>query len=141
MGRIAPGVEVRLLPARDFITVGLLVSRFALKENTGNGEKLIRDNWIYAQEPELLVGRLQMINNWSPSMVADPNTVWLWLEYFCNEENSLWASSDADRYGWAARNYTGSGSIPPACWMAPCFEWKNLSCFFGELRPIWQIRG
>jgi protoporphyrinogen oxidase len=80
---------------RDFITVGLLVSRLKLKEN-GQAQKLIRDNWIYVQEPDVLVGRLQIFNNWSPYMVADPNTVWLGLEYFCNDTDALWRSPDTD---------------------------------------------
>ncbi len=79
---------------RDFITVGLLVSRLKVKENGRNGQKLIRDNWIYVQEPDVMVGRLQIFNNWSPYMVADPNTVWLGLEYFCNESDKLWCTSD-----------------------------------------------
>ena len=81
---------------RDFITVGLLVSRLKLKEYTGNGGSLIRDNWIYVQEPDVLVGRLQIFNNWSPYMVADPDKVWLGLEYFCNEGDELWCTPDAE---------------------------------------------
>lgn len=80
---------------RDFITVGLLVSRLKLKESSKNGEALIRDNWIYVQEPDVVLGRLQIFNNWSPYLVADPDTVWLGLEYFCNEGDSLWSMSDA----------------------------------------------
>jgi protoporphyrinogen oxidase len=81
---------------RDFITVGLLVSRLKLMEKSSNGASLIRDNWIYVQEPDVLVGRLQIFNNWSPYMVADPEKVWLGLEYFCNEGEELWRTSDAD---------------------------------------------
>ena len=81
---------------RDFITVGLLVSRLKLKDDKENGQKLIRDNWIYVQEPDVRLGRLQIFNNWSPYMVADPNTVWLGLEYFCNDTDALWSMSDAD---------------------------------------------
>ena len=81
---------------RDFITVGLLVSRLKLKESGQKVHNLIRDNWIYVQEPDVLVGRLQIFNNWSPYMVADPNTVWLGLEYFCNDTDRLWLSPDAD---------------------------------------------
>ena len=81
---------------RDFITVGLLCSRLKLKESNGSAEKLIRDNWIYVQEPDVLVGRLQIFNNWSPYLVADPTRIWLGLEYFCNETDKLWAASDAD---------------------------------------------
>jgi hypothetical protein len=32
------------------------------------------DNWIYVQEPDVKVGRLQIFNNWSPYLVADPDT-------------------------------------------------------------------
>jgi protoporphyrinogen oxidase len=81
---------------RDFITVGLLVSRLKLKDETSNGQRLIRDNWIYVQEPDVLVGRLQIFNNWSPYMVADPNTVWLGLEYFCNDTDRLWSAPDEE---------------------------------------------
>jgi len=79
---------------RDFITVGLLVSRLKLKDNTKSGRDLIRDNWIYVQEPDVLVGRLQIFNNWSPYMVANPDTVWLGLEYFCNDTDKLWSEPD-----------------------------------------------
>ena len=94
----APPANVREVAAgliyRDFITVGLLVSRLKLKENRQNG-RLIRDNWIYVQEPDVLVGRLQIFNNWSPYLVADPDKVWLGLEYFCNEGDELWNMADA----------------------------------------------
>jgi protoporphyrinogen oxidase len=81
---------------RDFLTVGLLLSRLKLKEDSPDGRKLIRDNWIYIQEPEVQVGRLQIFNNWSPYMVADPETVWLGLEYFCNEGDALWSMADPE---------------------------------------------
>ena len=79
---------------RDFITVGLLVRSLLINEATPSGKKLISDNWIYIQEPDVLLGRLQIFNNWSPFMVADPATVWLGLEYFCNESDELWKMSD-----------------------------------------------
>lgn len=75
---------------RDFITVGLLVRSLRVSDDTPQGRKLISDNWIYIQEPDVRLGRLQIFNNWSPGMVADPESVWLGLEYFCNEGDSLW---------------------------------------------------
>jgi protoporphyrinogen oxidase len=78
---------------RDFITVGVLCNRIKLRESSG---ELVKDNWIYIQEPDVQVGRLQIFNNWSPSMVADPDNVWIGLEYFCNENDSLWRRSDAE---------------------------------------------
>jgi protoporphyrinogen oxidase len=84
------------LQYRDFITVGLLLNKLCIKNETGintiNG--LVPDNWIYIQEKGVKVGRLQIFNNWSPYLVADPNKVWMGLEYFCNEGDSLWEMSD-----------------------------------------------
>jgi protoporphyrinogen oxidase len=79
---------------RDFITVGLLCRRLKIQE--GQSGENVRDNWIYIQEPDVLVGRLQIFNNWSPYMVANPDTVWVGLEYFCNESDPLWCKSDAE---------------------------------------------
>lgn len=79
---------------RDFITVGLLVKELEIKTSD---DGLIQDNWIYIQEPDVQIGRLQIFNNWSPYMVADPDTtVWLGLEYFCNEEDELWKKTDEE---------------------------------------------
>jgi protoporphyrinogen oxidase len=79
---------------RDFITVGLLVRSLLINDSTPMGKQLISDNWIYIQEPDVLLGRLQIFNNWSPFMVADPAHVWLGLEYFCNQSDELWNLSD-----------------------------------------------
>ena len=77
---------------RDFITVGLLVNKLKVKDISGNG--MIKDNWIYIQESEVKLGRLQLFNNWSPFMVNDKDKVWLGLEYFCNVGDDLWNKAD-----------------------------------------------
>jgi protoporphyrinogen oxidase len=74
---------------RDFITVGLLVKKLVVQDANRPGE-LIKDNWIYIQEPDVVAGRLQIFNNWSPYLVRDPETVWIGVEYFCNESDHLW---------------------------------------------------
>jgi protoporphyrinogen oxidase len=76
---------------RDFITVGLLVDRLLVTEPDGSP---LKDTWIYVQEPDVLLGRLQIFNNWSPHMVADPSKVWIGLEYFCYQTDDLWRMSD-----------------------------------------------
>ncbi len=81
------------LQYRDFIIVGLLLSKLAVHDKAFANNKtfLVKDNWIYIQESEVKLGRLQVFNNWSPYMVADnDNTVWLGLEYFCNQGDALW---------------------------------------------------
>ncbi len=81
------------LQYRDFITVGLLLDKLKVKDEEQRA-KLISDNWIYIQEPEVQAGRLQIFNNWSPHMVADPGKVWIGVEYFCYEDDDLWRKSD-----------------------------------------------
>jgi protoporphyrinogen oxidase len=84
-----------LLPYRDFITVGLLVNRIKLKDKKQQPGQLIPDCWIYIQEKDVQIGRLQIFNNWSPYLVKDSeNTIWMGLEYFCNEGDQLWNLSD-----------------------------------------------
>ncbi len=87
------------LQYRDFITVGVLANRLEVQEPEGG---LIRDSWIYIQEPDVQLGRLQIFNNWSPYMVADPDKVWLGLEYFCYETDPLWAMPDEEMKRFAA---------------------------------------
>ena len=81
------------LQYRDFITVGLLVDKLKVKEPDGG---LLKDTWIYVQEPDVLLGRLQIFNNWSPFLVPDPTKVWIGLEYFCYETDDLWKMQDDD---------------------------------------------
>ena len=81
------------LQYRDFITVGLLTDRLKVHEADGS---LLKDTWIYIQEPDVLLGRLQVFNNWSPHLLADPSKVWIGLEYFCYDTDPLWHMPDED---------------------------------------------
>ena len=81
------------LPYRDFITVGLLVDKLEIKNETNRKTigNIIPDCWIYIQENGVKVGRIQIFNNWSPYLVENPDkNIWIGLEYFCNENDELW---------------------------------------------------
>jgi len=80
---------------RDFLTVGILAKKLVVKD-PANPVGLIKDNWIYIQDPDVTAGRLQIFNNWSPFMVKDPETVWIGVEYFCKEQDEFWKRSDED---------------------------------------------
>jgi protoporphyrinogen oxidase len=99
---------------RDFITVGLLVRSLRIHDDTPQGKKLISDNWIYIQEPDVLLGRLQVFNNWSPFMVADSANVWLGLEYFCNQSDEIWKLSDERMAALATQELSKIGIIDAA---------------------------
>jgi protoporphyrinogen oxidase len=87
------------LTYRDFITVGLLVKRTKINNRTKikTYKNRTPDTWIYIQERDVKIGRLQIFNNWSPYLVKDyENTMWIGLEYFCNEGDVLWQMSDKE---------------------------------------------
>ncbi len=102
----------RALPYRDFMTAGLLLRRMApAADGAMSGNGMPPDNWIYIQEPDVKIGRLQVFNNWSPAMVADPRNIWLGLEYFCAEGDELWSMDDSRFVDFAAGELEKIGLI------------------------------
>ena len=92
--RIADG-----LPYRDFITVGVLARKLKIRNTTParTYDGRVPDTWIYVQERDVKVGRLQIFNNWSPYMVADyKGSMFVGMEYFCTEGDSLWTMPAED---------------------------------------------
>ena len=75
------------LQYRDFITVGVLLRKLSAE---------LKDTWIYIQERDVKVGRLQLFQNWSPFMVKDSDTAWIGMEYFCTKGDEFWALTDEE---------------------------------------------
>jgi protoporphyrinogen oxidase len=86
---------------RDFLTVVLIVDR----------EELFPDNWIYIHSPEVKVGRMQNFKNWSPDMVPDSARSSLGLEYFVQENDELWDSTDEDLVALGTRETASLGLV------------------------------
>ncbi len=138
--RIAAG-----LPYRDFMTVGLLLRRMILPRNlqtlaSVNG--IPPDNWIYIQEPDVRIGRLQVFNNWSPSMVADPATIWLGLEYFCSDGDDLWSMANSRFIDFAIDELCKIAMIDRGDVLDGTVVRvpKAYPAYFGEYREIGKIR-
>ena len=87
------------LPYRDYMTVGVLIPHLKIKNETktktiGN---IVPDNWVYVHDRNVKMGRFQIYNNWSPYMVKDiQHSIWIGLEYFCDEGDEMWSLTDAD---------------------------------------------
>ena len=116
MGDIVPFEVAQIaqgLQYRDFITVGLLLNKLKVKNTSKikTAKNLIPDNWIYIQEKDVKLGRLQVFNNWSPYLVKNPDNVWLGLEYFCNEGDELWNMPDKDFSEFAVEELAKIGII------------------------------
>ena len=119
------------LPYRDFVTVGLLVDRLNLKNETklktlGN---IVPDCWIYVQDADVKLGRIQIFNNWSPYLVKDPeHTVWIGLEYFCNEGDPFWSASEEETVssgGQRADPHGGLWRTRPTFWIPTGSRYKK----------------
>ena len=102
MGKIVPQNIRNIaegLPYRDFITIGLLLKKINLKNETdvktlGN---IVPDCWIYMQEPDVRMCRIQIFNNWSPYLVENPEeNIWIGLEYVCSEKDDIWQMSEEE---------------------------------------------
>jgi protoporphyrinogen oxidase len=90
-----------------------MLTNSLLVTETENGG-LIRDNWIYAQDRKVKAGRIQVFNNWSPSMIKDPGSVWLGVEYFCNETDDFWKQQDSVIAAQAIKEMETIGILDPA---------------------------
>ena len=102
------------LPYRDFMTVGLLVDRLAIRNRTQfkTVNNIVPDTWIYVQERDVRMGRIQIFNNWSPYMVDDVTKhVWVGLEYFCAEGDSYWKMGDVDFISFATKELRQIGVL------------------------------
>ena len=130
------------LQYRDFITVGLLVRRLTVKDKKAP-DRLLKDNWIYIQEPEVKAGRLQIFNNWSPYLVRDPETVWIGVEYFCYETDDMWKLPDDRMAKLAASELEQIGIIDSSDLLdftvvrVP----KTYPAYFGAYERFDEVRG
>jgi len=119
---------------RDFIAVGVLLDKLEIGA--------IKDNWIYVQESDVKVGRLQFFNNWSEHMVKDKSKVWLGMEYFANEGDELWnmdeqafaelAATELEKIGVAKK----SGVLDSVVIKVP----KAYPAYFGTYNRFNEVR-
>lgn len=119
-GEIPPKEIINIsinLPYRDFMSVCMVVKKINLKNNTNIKTigDIIPDNWIYVQEPDVKMGRMQIFNNWSPYLFKDENwvkdRVLISFEYFCNQDDEYWNMSDEEFIEFAKKEAIKIGII------------------------------
>ena len=104
------------LPYRDFVTIGILVDKLNLRNETKlkTLNDIIPDCWIYVQDTGVRLGRIQVFNNWSPYMLRDPeHSLWIGLEYFCREGDEHWNRTEADWKAFAVSELVRMGILNP----------------------------
>ena len=95
------------------MTAGLLLKRMNGAPRGGrSGNGMPPDNWIYIQEPDVRIGRLQVFNNWSPALGGRIRIRYgLGLEYFCRQNDDLWSMADGAFIDFAASELEKIGLI------------------------------
>ena len=105
------------LPYRNFISVCMLVKKIKLENKTkiktiGN---IVPDDWVYIQEPDVKLGRMQIFNNWSPYLFKNKeeleDRVLIGLEYFCSEGDKYWNMPSNDFINFAKKEAVKIGII------------------------------
>jgi hypothetical protein len=95
-----------------------------------------------------------VFNNWSPALVADPDTIWLGLEYFCREGDELWSMDDGRFIDFAATELETIGLISrrdvidgtlvrvpkayPAYFGAYC-EFESIRAFLDQISNLYPV--
>jgi protoporphyrinogen oxidase len=133
---------------RDFITVGVLCKKLQIDGEgkkagqTGKAGPAIRDNWIYIQESDVHLGRVQVFNNWSPFLVENPETVWLGLEYFANEGDALWEKPEKEFIEMAVQELAKISFIAPEDVLDTCMlrVKKAYPAYFGSYGQIGEVQ-
>ncbi len=126
---------------RDIILIGLLLKRLLLIDKD-NPHELIRDNWLYIQEPNVRVARIQICNNMSPYLVTTPGRVWIGAEYFCQAGDAMWECDDATLVQMAQKELEKIGIISESdvCDGVVIRQEKAYPVYFGAYRYFDLVR-
>jgi len=55
---------------------------------------LFADQWVYVHSSDVAVGRITNFRNWVPELYGDHASTILALEYWCYDEDAIWAEAD-----------------------------------------------
>jgi len=123
------------LPYRDFITIGIFLEEINLPS--------LEDNWIYVQEKDVALGRIQFFHNWSPYLMPEKKGLWLGLEYFCSEKDKIWRFKKEEILQFAKKELTKLGLIKKKSWA----KWgvivkvkKAYPAYWGSYHKLHKIR-
>lgn len=132
------------LEYRDFLTVGVLMDKMLIENDTDEPtvDNIIPDNWIYIQERDVTVGRLQIFNNWSPYLLNDPHKIWMGMEYFCDKGDEIWNRPDEEMKKFAVDELASIGIVDPADVTDSCVirMEKAYPAYFGSYDHFDKVR-
>ena len=123
------------LSYRNHITVGILADRLKIKDK--------ENCWIYIQEPDVKMGRVQFYSNWSPYLSAEKDKFWIGTEYFTGENDGDYALSDDEFISLAASELVRTGILYSAeDIIGSCVERseKAYPAYWGSYKNIGELQ-
>lgn len=91
----------RTLKFRNTVLVYLLL----------NGKNPFADQWIYIHSSNIKTGRITNFNNWSKKKDKTKNNTIICMEYWCNQNDSLWNFKDNDFIKLAKKDIENSNLL------------------------------
>jgi protoporphyrinogen oxidase len=75
------------------------------------GTDLFPDQWLYVHSPDLKMGRVTNFRNWVPELYGEQKTSILALEYWCYDQDALWAQAEQELIHRAEQEIRATGLI------------------------------
>jgi len=71
----------------------------------------LKDNWLYINNNNVRMARVQIVNNWSKYMLRNKNYSSFTVEYFCSYKDDLWEKQDNEMVKLAVQELLTIGLI------------------------------
>lgn len=131
------------LSYRDIVVVSLLFQYDSITGDLKSSGEIIPDQWLYIQDEDRKVSRIQLLNNWSKSLIKETVCVGLSLEFFTSQKDEFADLSDDDLIKLALSEllclgYIEGGSLPIE--QAVFRQEKAYPCYYGAYDNICDIR-
>jgi len=78
------------------------------------GNTHFKDQWLYIHSPELNVGRITNFSNWIPEINNNSSNSIMVLEFWSNDDDSIWHKKDEELIEIASRELKETGLIGSA---------------------------
>lgn len=72
---------------------------------------LFPDQWLYVQSPELRLGRVTNFRNWGAELYGNSPDSILALEFWCDDDDTLWTAADDELIALGTRELHSTGLL------------------------------
>lgn len=132
-----------MLSYRDITVVTFLFQFDSITGRLKKNGKLITDQWLYIQDKARLVSRIQLINNWSETLIKEKSCVGLSLEFFTSIGDAAGTYTDEEWINLSLSELLSLGYIKEETVpvdQAVCHQEKAYPCYYDGYKYIYEIQ-